>query len=241
MAQRCWVRISLAWVTPSPTNDILHSCQGSCDRPQWRFLASTTTIRLSILAKVSDGEPSIGLTSATSTMSTPTLGNALNRVNSALPSCISQVMNSGAYFFTNWVSWPDEEIIAKAMPATTSTSPKREANVIPTILSVFYLTQIVLYWSTTKIGILVHAVICGFLHRSVFIGLSSNMNNCFRTGNNAKIHNFHYRTRFISETRKIGKFGRADMLFHYEQVELSNLGLSYGCRYQKSHEFHGAK
>lgn len=125
MAQRCWVRISLAWVTPSPTNDIHHSCQGSCDRPQWRFLASTTTIRLSILAKVSDGEPSIGLMSATSTMSTPTLGNALNRVNSALPSCFSQVMNSGAYFFTNWVSWPEEEIIAKSDASHDQHQPKK--------------------------------------------------------------------------------------------------------------------
>ena len=56
------------------------------------FLTSKTTIRLSILAKVSEGDPSIGLRSATFSILTPTLGKVLKSVRSALPSCISQLM-----------------------------------------------------------------------------------------------------------------------------------------------------
>ena len=93
-----------------------------------------------MLAKVSEGEPTIELMSATFSISMPTLGKVLNRVRSALPSSVWQVTNSGAYFFTCLVSHPDEVIKAEAMPATMSTTPTREAKTMPVIFSAFFIS-----------------------------------------------------------------------------------------------------
>ena len=92
-----------------------------------------------MLAMVSEGEPAIGLMSATFSIAMPTLGKVLNKVRSALPNCISQFTNCGAYFLTILVSLPEEVIIAAAMPATTSTNPTRDAKVIPVIFSAFFM------------------------------------------------------------------------------------------------------
>ena len=92
-----------------------------------------------MLANVSDGEPSIGLMRATFSISTPTLGKVLNNVRSALPNCISQLTNCGAYFFTILVSRPDEVTIAKATTTTMSAKPIMEASVIPVIFNAFFI------------------------------------------------------------------------------------------------------
>ena len=103
------------------------------------FLRSSTTVKSSMLAKVSEGEPVMGLMRATFSMSMPTLGKLLNKVRSALPSSISQVMNCGAYFFTILVSRPDEVSMPTAMPTTMSTTPTREARTMPVIFSAFFI------------------------------------------------------------------------------------------------------
>ena len=103
------------------------------------FLRSSTNAKSSILAKVSDGEPAVGLIKATFSISMPTLGKVLNQVRSALPNSISQVMNSGAYFLTILVSRPEEEIMATAMPTTIITTPTREAKVMPVIFNALFI------------------------------------------------------------------------------------------------------
>ena len=106
------------------------------------FLASTTTMRLSMLAKVSDGEPSIGLIKATCSIPTPTLGKVLNSVRSAFSNCTSQLTNCGTYFFTILVKRPEEVIIATAIPTTISISPTMEARVMPVIFNAFFMSVV---------------------------------------------------------------------------------------------------
>ena len=98
------------------------------------FWTSNVTVSSSTLARVSEGDPSMGFTSATFSTLTPRLGKVLNKERLALPSSISHWTYWGAYWFRILVSLSGEAIIATAMPAAIMTIPKAEASVMPAIL-----------------------------------------------------------------------------------------------------------